>query len=67
MLQPAFPLFSSGITASVFASPNVPREDRFRYTLEEDDFSLVTLGKEGVLYPGDTSLLVLYYQISSPI
>lgn len=62
MLQPIFPLFSSG--ASTFASANVPREHGFCYTLKDEDFGLVTLGKEGLLYLGDTfSLLVLYYRI----
>lgn len=45
MLQPVFPMFSSGITASAFASANVPGEDRFCCILEVEDFSLVTLGK----------------------
>lgn len=59
MLQPVFPMFSSGITASAFASANVPGEDRFCCLLEDEDFSLVTLGE---CIPGDT-FSVLYYQI----
>uniref|UniRef100_A0A8D0EQ32 EEF1A lysine methyltransferase 2 n=1 Tax=Strix occidentalis caurina TaxID=311401 RepID=A0A8D0EQ32_STROC len=39
---------------------NVPREDRFCHTLEDEDFSLVRLGR--CIYPGGT-LLVLYHQI----
>lgn len=69
MLQPIFPLFFSGITPSAFASANEPREDSFCYSLGDENFSLVTLGKEGVLYPGDTffSFWSFITRSSSPI
>lgn len=56
MLQPVFPLFSSGITAPVFASA---RGGQVADTLEAGNFGVITLGK--CVWPADTFWVLDYW------